>query len=321
MVGIETNDHAAGRDSRSRLEKDPMGANSAVCNQTPTPGPGRPVRAWAGGPRRALRAGAVAACLAALGLTHAIPALGATAPVAAPPTAIVRHQDQAQERAQEGLGASTAVDILHRQGAEGAASLERMAGVDVENPLPMPMPAATVAITIEPTPTVDLAATAEANAAAAAAAAAAEANAAAAAAAEANAAASAEATAAATATAEARAEMSQMLDAALAARDADAAATATTVAQAEQAAADAEERVAAASARAIQAAVARAMHAAPTPAPEAPPAAPDPGTSIASDPVSLVSLALAPLLALVLIFRIWRRKSEPFVIKAKPVAA
>ena len=303
MVGIETNDHAAGRDSRSRLEKDPMGANSAVCNQTPTPGPGRPVRAWAGGPRRALRAGAVAACLAALGLTHAIPALGATAPVAAPPTAIVRHQDQVQARAQEGLGASTAVDILHRQGAEGAASLERMAGVDVENPLPMPMPAATVAITIEPTPTVDLAATAEANAAAAAAAAATEANAAAAAAAE------------------ARAEMSQMLDAALAARDADAAATATAVAQAEQAAADAEERVAAASARAIQAAVARAMHAAPTPAPEAPPAAPDPGTSIASDPVSLVSLALAPLLALVLIFRIWRRKSEPFVIKAKPVAA
>ncbi len=304
MVGIETNDHAAGRDSRSRLEKDPMGANSAVCNQTPTPGPGRPVRAWAGGPRRALRAGAVAACLAALGLTHAIPALGATAPVAAPRTAIVRHQDQAQEREQEGLEASTAVDILHRQGAEGAASLERMAGVDVENPLPLPMPAATVTITIEPTPTVDLAATAEANAAAAAAATTAEANA-----------------AAATATAEARAEMSQMLDAALAALAAAAAAAATAVARAEQAAADAEERVTAASGRAIQAAVARAMHAAPTPAPEAPPAAPDPGISIASDPVSLVSLALAPLLALVLIFRIWRRKSEPFVIKAKPVAA
>lgn len=295
MVGIETNDHAAGRDSWSRLEKDPMGENSATRNQTPTPGPGRRVRAWAGGPRRALRAGAVAACLTAIGLTHAIPALGATAPVAAPRTAIVRHQDQAQEREQEGLEASTAVDILHRQGAEGAASLERMAGVDVENPLPLPMPAATVTITIEPTPTVDLAATAEANAAAAA--------------------------AAATATAEARAEMSQMLDAALAARDADAAATATAVARAEQAAADAEERVAAASARAIQAAVARAMHAAPTPAPEAPPAAPDPGISIASDPISLVSLALAPLLALVLIFRIWRRKSEPFVIKAKPVAA
>jgi hypothetical protein len=181
---------------------------------------------------------------------------------------------------------ATAVAILNRQGAEGTESLQRLSTVAVDNPLPLPEPAMIARVQQ----------TAEASAGARA--------------------------SAATATAVARGA------------EVTAVAEATAAAQATATAISAEATASAASTATAVAAVSKpATPAAASPVARAPRATPEAAAAMAAvapplsggppdwERVPLLPAALLPAIAGLLAVLIWRRTSEPFVLKAKPARA
>ena len=194
---------------------------------------------------------------------------------------------------------ATVVAVLNRQGEQGVASLEQVAPFSIDNPLPPPRPVIDAAA--EQAATAKAAAEAQAVAAATA-----EAQAAAADATAPPNAANAEATAVALA-----------VQATVTAREA-ADATATAAAAAELRSASATATAQAQSLRAAERRQTRAMLIA---TPEIIAAvSPATGGSAGGKSITLVSLALIPVLLCALTLRLWRRQ-EPFVLKAKPVEA
>ena len=189
---------------------------------------------------------------------------------------------------------ATVVAVLNRQGEQGVASLEQVAPFSIDNPLPPPRPVIDAAA--------EQAATAKA---------AAEAQAVAAATAEAQA-------AAADATATANAANAEATAVALAVQ---ATVTAREAADATATAAAAELRSASATAQSLRAAERRQTRAMLIATPEIIAAvSPATGGSAGGKSITLVSLALIPVLLCALTLRLWRRQ-EPFVLKAKPVEA
>ena len=194
---------------------------------------------------------------------------------------------------------ATVVAVLNRQGEQGVASLEQVAPFSIDNPLPPPRPVIDAAA--------EQAATAKA---------AAEAQAVAAATAEAQAAA-ADATATANAANAEATAVALAVQATVTAREA-ADATATAAAAAELRSASATATAQAQSLRAAERRQTRAMLIA---TPEIIAAvSPATGGSAGGKSITLVSLALIPVLLCALTLRLWRRQ-EPFVLKAKPVEA